>query len=59
LATTVPKLGKLSVYLIPPPDAFESPSKTETETLVNEEKPAGPYEINWNAAKLSSGVFFY
>jgi hypothetical protein len=29
------------------------------ETLVNEEKPAGNYEINWNAAKLSSGVYFY
>ena len=30
----------------------------EIETLVNEEKPAGVYEINWNAEKLSSGVFF-
>jgi hypothetical protein len=28
----------------------------EIETLVNEEKPAGSYEINWNASKLSSGV---
>jgi predicted esterase len=31
----------------------------EIETLVNEEKPAGVYEINWNAANLSSGVYFY
>jgi len=29
------------------------------ETLVNEEKPAGTYEINWNAAKLPSRVYFY
>ena len=29
------------------------------ETLVNEEKPAGTYEINWNASTLSSGVYFY
>ncbi len=32
---------------------------TEIETLVNEEKPAGTYEINWNAANLPSGVYFY
>ena len=31
----------------------------EAKTLVNEEKPAGVYEINWNASKLSSGVYFY
>ncbi len=31
----------------------------ELETLVNEEKPAGTYEINWNAANLPSGVYFY
>jgi hypothetical protein len=31
----------------------------EIETLVNEEKSAGLYEINWNASKLSSGVYFY
>jgi predicted lipoprotein with Yx(FWY)xxD motif len=28
-------------------------------TLVNEEKPAGTYEINFNASQLSSGVYFY
>jgi hypothetical protein len=35
----------------------------EIETLVNEEKPAGTYELTWNAASatggLSSGVYFY
>lgn len=31
----------------------------EIATLVNEEKPAGNYEINFNAAGLSSGVYFY
>jgi len=31
----------------------------EVETLVNGEKPAGIYEIIWNAANLPSGVYFY
>ena len=31
----------------------------EIETLVNEEKPTGTYELNWNAANLPSGVYFY
>jgi hypothetical protein len=31
----------------------------EIEKLVNEEKPAGNYEVNWNAAILPSGVYFY
>jgi len=31
----------------------------ELATLVNEEKPAGNYEVNFNASKLSSGVYFY
>ncbi|MCW8813766.1 MAG: SMP-30/gluconolactonase/LRE family protein [Chlorobium sp.] len=31
----------------------------EIETLVNEEKPEGTYEITWNAERLSSGVYFY
>ncbi len=31
----------------------------EVATLVNEEKPAGNYEIEFNASKLSSGVYFY
>jgi Secretion system C-terminal sorting domain/Beta-propeller repeat len=31
----------------------------EVATLVNEEKPAGFYEVNFNAAGLSSGIYFY
>ncbi len=31
----------------------------EIETLVSEEKPVGTYELNWNAANLPSGVYFY
>ena len=31
----------------------------EIETFVNEEKPAGTYELKWNAANLPSGVYFY
>ena len=31
----------------------------EIETLVNEEKPSGTYELNWNATQLSSGIYFY
>jgi hypothetical protein len=32
---------------------------SEIETLVNEEKPTGTYEITWSAANLPSGVYFY
>ena len=31
----------------------------EVATLVDEEKPAGSYEIEFNASRLSSGVYFY
>jgi hypothetical protein len=31
----------------------------EITTLVNEEKPAGTYEITWNAYDYPSGVYFY
>jgi hypothetical protein len=31
----------------------------EVAVLVNEEQPAGVYEVNWNAANLPSGVYFY
>ena len=31
----------------------------EIETLVNEEKSAGTYEVNWNATKFASGIYFY
>ena len=31
----------------------------EVATLVNEEKPAGEYEVEFNAADLPSGIYFY
>jgi hypothetical protein len=31
----------------------------EIATLVNEEKPAGSYEVDWDASKLTSGIYFY
>jgi hypothetical protein len=31
----------------------------EVATLVNEDKPAGSYTVNFNAGKLASGVYFY
>jgi hypothetical protein len=31
----------------------------EIVTLINEEKPAGKYEVKFNAAGLSSGIYFY
>jgi len=31
----------------------------EVATLVNEEKSAGIYEVNFDASHLSSGVYFY
>ncbi|RKY90817.1 MAG: hypothetical protein DRQ01_08620 [Ignavibacteriae bacterium] len=31
----------------------------EVATLVKEEKPVGNYEVKFNAAKLSSGIYFY
>ena len=31
----------------------------KVSTLINEEKPAGSYEIKFNAANLPSGIYFY
>ncbi len=31
----------------------------EVAVLVNEEKPEGAYTIQWNASKISSGMYFY
>ena len=31
----------------------------EVATLVNEEKPAGSYEVNFNASMLASGIYYY
>ena len=32
---------------------------SEIATLVNEEKPAGNYEVEFDGSKLSSGIYFY
>ena len=32
---------------------------TFTEFIFNEEKPAGTYEFNFDAASLPSGIYFY
>ena len=31
----------------------------EIETLINNEKPSGSYELTWNAGNLPSGIYFY
>jgi hypothetical protein len=31
----------------------------EVATLINSEKPAGVYEVEWNASNVPSGVYFY
>ena len=31
----------------------------EVETIVSGEKPAGDYEVIWNAKNLPSGIYFY
>jgi hypothetical protein len=31
----------------------------EVETLVNQQLTPGTYEVTWDAAKQSSGVYFY
>ena len=31
----------------------------EIATLINEEKPAGDYEVNFSATSLSTGIYFY
>ncbi len=31
----------------------------EIAVLVNEEKPAGEYQVEWDASAYSSGVYFY
>ncbi|MGB5893268.1 MAG: T9SS type A sorting domain-containing protein, partial [Ignavibacteriaceae bacterium] len=32
---------------------------SEIVTLVNEEKPAGEYEVEFNSKGLTSGIYFY
>ena len=32
---------------------------TEIASLVNEERPVGSYEVEYNGANLTSGIYFY
>lgn len=50
LRATSPQYVTLKVYDI---------LGNEVATLVNEEQPAGEYEINFDASKLTSGTYFY
>ncbi len=55
-ATTIKySIAKLSNVTLKVYDMLGS----EIATLVNEEKPAGVYEINFNASNLASGIYFY
>lgn len=49
---SIPKSSQVSLKI------FNTLSE-EIETLINEEKPAGIYELTWNASTLPSGVYFY
>jgi hypothetical protein len=31
----------------------------ELQVLIDEEKPAGKYEVHFDASRLSSGVYYY
>ena len=48
----IPKLNFVTIKVY---DALGN----EIATLVNEEKPAGEYEVEFNAADLTSGIYFY
>jgi len=49
---SIPKLSQVSLKIF-------NVLGSEIETLVDEEKPVGTYELSWNAANLPSGVYFY
>jgi subtilisin-like proprotein convertase family protein len=49
---SIPKANRVVVKL------FDALGR-EVATLVNEEETAGQYEINYDATKLSSGIYFY
>jgi len=38
---------------------FDDVLGSEITTLVNEEKPAGVYEVEFNGSDLTSGIYFY
>ena len=50
VGTSLTKFVQLKVY-----DVLGN----EIATLVNEEKSVGNYEVEWNAEKFPSGVYFY
>ena len=49
---TIPNVGNVRL------NVFNVLGK-EIATLVNEEKSAGKYEVEFNAANLPSGIYFY
>ena len=49
---SIPKLSQVTIRI------FNTLGE-EIETLVNEEKSIGTYEITWYAENLPSGVYFY
>jgi len=38
---------------------FDDVLGSEITTLVNEEKPAGVYEVKFDGSDLTSGIYFY
>ena len=52
ISYSIPKAGKVNLKV------FDMLGR-EVTTLENEEKPAGNYEITFNASDLPSGVYFY
>jgi hypothetical protein len=55
---TIPSSGEMKQYAPVQLKVFDVMGR-EVATLVNENKPAGTYEVTWNAANLPSGVYFY
>jgi len=49
---SIPELSRVRIKIF-------NPLGEEIETLVNEEKSIGTYELTWSAANLPSGVYFY
>ena len=49
---SIPKQSYVTIKI------YDVPGR-EVQTLVNEQKPAGNYQVEFNAANLPSGVYFY
>ena len=52
ISYSIPKSSQVSIKI------FNTLGE-EIETLVNEEKAVGTYELTWNAANIPSEVYFY